>query len=132
MAALTTQQIQQLEAALHARYQKLMNDVQDEMERTGNIQYAELMGRSPGDIGDESMADAIADLNLAIVDRQIHEMRDIEAARRRIKAGDYGVCTDCGGDIGFDRLMVYPTAKRCIACQQQRERTYTSEGRPSL
>ena len=90
------------------------------------------MGRDPGDIGDESVADAVADLNLEIVDRQVHEMRDIEAARRRIKAGDYGVCMDCGAGIGFDRLMAYPTTKRCITCQQQHERIYAGEARPSL
>jgi hypothetical protein len=26
-------------------------------------------------------------------------------------------------DIGFKRLDAYPTAKRCIACQERRERT---------
>lgn len=78
------------------------------------------------------MADVVADLNLAIVDRQVHEMRDIEAAKRRIKAGDYGVCVDCGAGIGFDRLMAYPTAKRCIVCQRQHERIYAGQARPSL
>jgi hypothetical protein len=41
--------------------------------------YVELMGRDPGDIGDESVVDAVPDLNLEFVDRQVHEMRDIEA-----------------------------------------------------
>ena len=132
MAELTAQQTAQLDQALTGRYQSLMAEVQEEMERTGNIQYAEVMGRAPGDIGDESMADAVADFNLAIVDRQIHEMRDIEAAKQRIKAGDYGVCIDCGTDIGFDRLLAYPTARRCIACQQRHERIYAGQARPSL
>ncbi|BBP03536.1 hypothetical protein TPL01_08310 [Sulfuriferula plumbiphila] len=132
MDELTAQQTAQLDQALLGRYQSLMDEVQEEMERTGNIQYVEVMGRAPGDIGDASVADAVADLNLAIVDRQIHEMRDIEAAKRRIKAGSYGVCMDCGADIGFDRLMAYPTAKRCIACQQQHERIYAGQARPSL
>ncbi len=132
MTELTAQQTAQLDQALTGRYRTLMNEVQEEMERTGNIQYVEVMGRAPGDIGDASVADAIADLNLAIVDRQIHEIRDIEAAKRRIKAGDYGVCADCGAGIGFDRLMAYPTAKRCIACQQQHEHIYAGQTRPSL
>ena len=40
-----------------------------------------------------------------------------------IAAGRYGVCIDCGTAIDFKRLEAYPTAKRCIACQQRRERT---------
>ena len=132
MTELTAQQTAQLDQVLTGRYQSLRNEVQEEMERTGNIQYVELMGRDPGDIGDESVADAVADLNLEIVDRQVKEMRDIEAARRRIKASDYGVCMDCGADIGFDRLMAYPTAKRCLACQQQHDRVYAAEAHPSL
>lgn len=132
MTELTAQQTAQLDQVLTGRYQSLRNEVQEEMERTGNIQYVELMGRDPGDIGDESVADAVADLNLEIVDRQVREMRDIESARRRIKAGSYGVCMDCGADIGFDRLMAYPTAKRCLACQQQHDRVYGAEAHPSL
>ncbi|GCB02271.1 DnaK suppressor protein [Sulfuriferula multivorans] len=132
MTELTAQQTAQLDQVLTDRYQSLRNEVQEEMERTGNIQYVELMGRDPGDIGDESVADAVADLNLEIVDRQVKEMRDIESARRRIKAGSYGICMDCGADIGFDRLMAYPTAKRCLACQQQHDRVYAAEAHPSL
>ena len=43
MAELTAQQTAQIDQALTGRYQSLMNEVQEEMERTGNIQYVELM-----------------------------------------------------------------------------------------
>ena len=33
---------------------------------------------------------------------------------------------------GFKRLQAYPTAKRCIECQEKREREYAQEGRPTL
>ncbi|HLA75573.1 MAG TPA: TraR/DksA C4-type zinc finger protein [Gammaproteobacteria bacterium] len=46
--------------------------------------------------------------------------------------GSYGTCIDCGGDIGHDRLLAYPTAKRCYECQKQREKSYVREGTPSL
>ncbi|MEW5944179.1 MAG: TraR/DksA family transcriptional regulator [Pseudomonadota bacterium] len=132
MANLTQKQTAQLDQALGDRYQKLIEEVRDELENAGQQQYAELIGRVPADVGDESVADALADFNAAMVDRQIHEIRDIEAARKRLKGGSYGVCTDCGDDIAFERLMAYPTAKRCFRCQQQREKTYAGEGRPSM
>lgn len=131
MASLTQEQKTRIAQALDARYQKLIEEIRDELERSGDQSYIELAGRV-ADVGDASVADALADMNAAIVDRQIHETRDIEAARKRIADKDFGECTDCGADIGFERLMAYPTATRCVVCQQQHEKTYAGEGRPSL
>ena len=49
------------------------------------------------------------------------DVRDILAARLRMNAGTYGTCVDCGEAIGYQRLLAYPTAKRCIACQREHE-----------
>ena len=54
--------------------------------------------------------------------RDVEELRDIEAARQRLAAGTYGACTDCGADIGFQRLHVEPQAARCIECQRRFEK----------
>ena len=56
--------------------------------------------------------------------RDVDELRDIEAARRRLDDGSYGICTDCGVDIGFERLHAEPEAARCIDCQRRHEKTY--------
>ena len=45
----------------------------------------------------------IADLDQAELGRDVDELRGPEAARERIAKGDYGVCVDCGRDIGFER-----------------------------
>lgn len=132
MAELTAAQTIELEKVLIDRYKFLMKEVQEEMERTGDFRFVEMMGHSPGDIGDESMADAVADFNLAMVDRQIQEMRETEFARQRIQSGEYGICIDCGGAIGYQRLVAYPTAKRCIGCQEKYEHTHATNSHPSL
>jgi len=106
--------------------------VRGELEKSENLQYIELIDRVPADIGDQSVGDALADLNLAIVDRHIREIREIEAARARVADGRYGVCADCGDDIAEARLRAWPTAERCHACQQHRERTFSHEGTPTL
>jgi len=130
--ALNSTQLSELKTKLEKRYQSLLEEVRGELEHTENQQYVELLGRSPGDIGDESVADALADLELKIIDRHIQEMRDIEAAMARIGDRGFGTCIACGGDIDFERLAVYPTAKRCLLCQQQRERGYAHEPTPRL
>jgi RNA polymerase-binding protein DksA len=78
------------------------------------------------------MANELADFNVAILGRHIQGMRDIEAAFQRIKNGEYGVCIECGDDIAFARLQAYPTAKRCIVCQEKHEREYAQEGHPKM
>ncbi|HEX6136216.1 MAG TPA: TraR/DksA family transcriptional regulator [Casimicrobiaceae bacterium] len=129
---LTAKQVSELGERLDARYRLLLGEVHDEFEHGENQQYAELIGRVPADIGDQSVADALADLNVAIVDRHIEELRDIEAAKARIANGTFAACIACGDDIAFERLLAYPTAKRCIRCQRQRERTYAHGGTPTL
>ena len=57
----------------------------------------------------------------AINEHKTAELGDIEAALERLDAGTYGQCTDCGVTIPPARLNAYPTAKRCIDCQTQKE-----------
>ena len=35
----------------------------------------------------------------------------------RLHTADYGVCAACGADIPYVRLMEYPAARYCSACQ---------------
>jgi len=132
MAALTQSQLDQLIEKLNENYRTLLDEARDELENTGNQHRIELLNNEPGDSGDESMANALADFNVAQLDRHIEAMRDIEAALQRVKNGNYGVCIDCGDDIAFARLQAYPTAKRCIVCQEKREREYVQQGRPKM
>ena len=131
MTELTSIQTQALKEVLHRRYKALLEQVRDELERSGDRNYIELAGRVT-DTADESAADLIADTGAAIVDRHVQELRDIEAALGRMVDGSYGECSDCGAGIPFERLQVYPTAKRCVRCQGQREKTYLHEPTPTL
>jgi DnaK suppressor protein len=130
--ALSDIQVSGLLEALDKRHGALLEEVRDALEHGENQQYVELIDRVPADIGDQSVADALADLNLAIIDRHIEELRDIEAAKARAKAHTYGVCIGCGDELGYERLLAYPTAKRCIVCQRQQEKTYAHGGTPTL
>jgi DnaK suppressor protein len=125
-------QLAQFAQRLDTRYRALVAEVRDELANSASQQYVELLNREPADIGDQSVADELADLNLTIIDRHVRELRDIEAAKSRLKERAFGVCVDCGDDVAFERLLAYPTAKRCVACQQQRERTYAQGGTPTL
>jgi RNA polymerase-binding transcription factor DksA len=85
-----------------------------------------------GDPGDESVASLVADLDHAEASRRVAAVRDIDVALERIQKGEYGVCIDCGGEIDYERLAAFPTAKRDIACQQRYEKTYAHPETPTL
>ena len=131
MSDLTQEQLSKLKRALMERSRKLVAEVRNELEESGNSTYEDMAGQV-GDSGDESVADLLTDLGATLVDRQIHQVREIEAARQRIQDGTYGVCIDCGLDIPFERLLAYPTALRDVQCQTQYEKNYAQEGRPTL
>ena len=132
MARLSREDSEAITRKLRDRQKALLEEVRDEFDQRGNQQLIELMGREPGDSGDVSIADALADMNILRADRQVHELRDIDAAFARMKAGDFGICTDCGAEIPAQRLLAYPTAKRCLACQQRHEQLFAQGGRPTL
>jgi DnaK suppressor protein len=55
--------------------------------------------------------------------RQVLERDRQQAAhaRDRQAKGAYGICEDCGGKIGDERLEALPDATRCVACQAEWE-----------
>lgn len=130
--ALSKIQRNRIQRELDKHYAELLERVRDALEKSENQQYIELIDGAPADSADKATGDALADLNLAIIDRQVREIRDIEATRERIADGSFGTCADCGVDVEFERLLAYPTAQRCVRCQQQHERTYAHEGNPRL
>jgi DnaK suppressor protein len=131
MAKLSEEQLAQLKEMLQHRYLELQEEVRGELERSGNQHYADLAG-SVADPGDESVADMMVDVDAALVDRQVNEMREVEATLKRLAELDFGDCIECGGEIGFERLMALPTAERCVRCQELHEKTYSHEPNPTL
>lgn len=73
---------------------------------------------------DDAVADAAAEMDVAMVIRESEELSHIEAALARIADGSYGLCADCGDEIAQPRLKAYPMAARCIACQEKHEQLH--------
>ena len=120
-----------LEKALRQRFTALLEEVREDLLKSDDDRSAMLADRVR-DVGDESMADLIVDLDLADTDRDLRELKDVEAALTRLRLGTYGTCMHCGGPIRAERLAAYPTAKRCQPCQALHEKTYVQEGHASL
>lgn len=131
MAALKTTQLDELKTQLKAQYQDLLNEIREELENAGDRHPIDLLNHEPGDSGDESMANELADINIATLDHHVSDVRDIEDAFKRFKDEAYGTCVDCDEAIAFERLHAYPTAKRCIGCQERHEQRLAQEAHPT-
>ena len=125
-------QITLLKHALDQQYAELLNEIREELSHSGDTEYIELLGRGGTDAGEEAVRDLLWGLNSTLFDRHIRQIREIELARQRISEGVYGVCVDCDEEIALDRLRARPTAKRCIYCQQQHERTHAHLSTPNM
>ena len=128
--AFTDQQLQKLQTVIEQRRAALIDELKDDWQRVRRDQD-DLIGSVP-DPGDASVATLIADLDKADLGRDLSELRGLEAARARMAEGNYGVCFDCGRDIGFERLQVNPSAVRCIDDQTKYETTHGRNSGPSL
>ena len=128
---LTREQSDELGAAIEARRRTLVAEIREDRARAERDQFEDVAGASP-DPGDESVASLIQDLDNADLGRDLDELRAVEAPSDRLRKGTYGVCIDCGEAVTFPRLMAWPTAKRCIVCQERHEKRYAGEDRPKM
>lgn len=76
---------------------------------------------SVADSMDRAGADLIDDVDAALQQMATETLTQIDEALLRLDEGAYGVCEDCGGDIGLARLTALPFAVRCRACEERGE-----------
>lgn len=130
--AVASAQYDELRQTLLDRKADLLGEVADGSRRRLEDDAYRNMASDVGDAGDASTATEQADLRNSQIERDVNELRAIDAALARIEEGTYGLCTRCGGDIGKARLRANPAAERCIACQTAHEKQYAATGTPSL
>ena len=126
--------VQALDAAkrrLSERSAVLRADIQRELRKYDADRYGVVADRV-GDAGDGSVADMLMHVDLSEIQRDVAELRDIDAAFARIATGTYGICVDCGEPIDPARLEQLPQAKRDVECQRRHEEQYRSDRTPSL
>ena len=105
-------------ALLQEQRQRLLGEVRERIAASGEgLGFANQSKVTD----DDGLADAAAEMDVAMVIRESRELQHIEAALARIAEGSYGVCADCGEDIGRARLKAYPAAERCLPCQEKKE-----------
>lgn len=69
-------------------------------------------------VGRLSRMDSLQNQHLTrnLKEREQVKLARIEKALRRMEAGSYGLCAECGAEIATGRLMAFPETDRCAAC----------------
>jgi DnaK suppressor protein len=72
------------------------------------------------DIGTDYMEQ---EKNFYYASQEGHYLRSLDEALERIERGEYGICEMCGDLIGEKRLKAVPSARLCIKCKSESEKT---------
>jgi DnaK suppressor protein len=100
---------------------ELWREISEDITQDGSADYQELLQTISEDSGDKAMAELRESTIFSYVALKAEEIQAIDAALRRIDAGDYGRCLDCERWIRPARLEMMPYAVRCRDCQSKWE-----------
>ncbi len=77
---------------------------------------------------DRATLESDRNCTLRIHDRERHLIVKIREALQRIEEGNFGLCEECGDDIGFERLSARPVTSLCIECKRKQEANEHARG----
>lgn len=80
------------------------------------------------DPNDRATVESGRSFELRIRDRERKLLAKIDEALNRIDEGTFGVCEDCGEDIGLKRLEARPVTTLCIECKTLQETNEKAKG----
>jgi len=118
---LSRSQSDALRALLEDRAATLRREMKAALHAPDDGEEAALPNRH-ADNEDEGVADLQSDIDIASMERDARELVDVVEALGRMDTSEYGTCIDCGKHIAWARLQAQPHAKRCIHCEETRER----------
>lgn len=81
------------------------------------------------DPNDRATVESGRSFELRIRDRERKLLSKIEEALERVEEGEFGICEDCGEEIGLKRLEARPVTTLCIDCKTIQETKERSQGK---
>lgn len=112
MKHLSEDQISELTAELDRVLRKLEKSMRTTEEAMRPVELDQTA------VGRLSRIDSLQNQGLTrnLQEREQAKLGQVITALERMEEGGYGVCVECGGDIPFGRLQVFPETPTCTAC----------------
>ncbi len=108
---------------LHERLKKEKAELSERLEHSRVLGQpsAERKEGSPFGKREEGADEALElEKRLALEQRLIESLNDVEHALQKYEAGTYGLCDSCGQAIELARLEAMPHASLCLTCKASR------------
>jgi len=75
-----------------------------------------------GDEGDRADTERTHEISVLLSLRDKEKLLAINEALEKLREGTFGVCEECGDEIGAGRLKAMPLARLCVPCQSRLEK----------
>ena len=117
---LNAPQLAELQAVLLQRKAEIEQRLEDAREEQTRDERARTVVQQ--DDNDALQRDSDREVDIALSDLGVFDLSRIQTALDRIAAGTYGLCDECGEDIGFARLQLEPQTSHCVNCKSRWEK----------
>ncbi len=104
-------------------FRNVLNQMLEDAQQNGDSTLEDLSesSKSFADPSDRASAESDRSFTLRIRDRERRLIHKIYEAQDNIKNGTYGICEECGEDIGVARLKARPVTTLCVDCKARQE-----------
>lgn len=112
MDHLSAEQIEELTLELDRTLRKLGRSMRTTEEAMRPVELDQTA------VGRLSRIDSLQNQGLTrnLQEREQAKLGQVTTAFERIAAGTYGICVECGGEIRFERLQIFPETPTCTGC----------------
>lgn len=114
--------IQELKKKLELQRNSLQKELESFATEDKNLKHnwdAKYPNREDGDKEEEADEMQEYDNALSLEYSLELKLKDVKVALEKIDKGGYGICENCGKEIGEERLKACPEAKTCLKCGQK-------------
>ncbi len=110
-------ELKQMESLLLVKKNILLREVEERVKK-----YRDANSEKMTDIAEIASSASDGDVERIIAEEDARELKQIEDALARIKAGHFGVCEQCSRPIKKARLKAIPFATLCVSCKEEEEK----------
>ena len=105
------------EKMLHEERKRLVHQL-DELgaAETGDLRSDIEFG---GSFADAAAVTAERTEVLGLIESLKSQLDEVDSALEHIEAGTYGICDNCGREIGTDRMEFRPASVLCVTCKSK-------------
>ncbi|MEK6681845.1 MAG: TraR/DksA C4-type zinc finger protein [Nitrospirota bacterium] len=105
---------------LHQKRDEVVKEIEDLIGMRMSITIQQKFDSALDD-GDLSVLNLSEGVDYKFLEMKYKEYKSIADAFRKLDAGTYGTCEECGNEIDEKRLKVIPFARLCIDCKRKQE-----------